>query len=72
MTSSSWSYSPIVPLFGLFDPEDEGTTILQNVVNQYSLIQHIIPEDFNILFQNAMFSLEYYMVDRVQSLGNTK
>jgi hypothetical protein len=59
LTSFSWSYSPAVPLFGLFDPEDEGTTILQNAGDQYSLIQHIIAEDLNILFLNAMFSSEF-------------
>jgi len=72
VTSSSWSYSPIVPLFGLLDPDDEGTTILQNAGNQYSLLQHIITEDLNILFLNAVFSSEFWMVDGIHKLGNTK
>lgn len=59
MTSSPWSYSPIVFLVGLLDPEDEVATILQIVGNQYPLIHHIIPEDMNILCINIMFSSEY-------------
>lgn len=60
MTSSSWSYSPIVvSLSGLLDSDDEGTTIRQNAGNRYSLIQHIIAEDLNIFFLNAVFSSEF-------------
>jgi hypothetical protein len=64
VTSSPWSYSRIVPLFGLLDPEDEGTTILQNVGNQYPLICHIISEDMNILFLNVMLCTRWWTESR--------
>jgi len=51
--------SPIVPLFGLLDPDEERTTIIQNAGNQYSFIQQIIAKDLNILFLNAVLPSEF-------------